>query len=234
MSEKPASFRGGLLAALPIVMGYFPIAFSFGVAATRAGLGQAEAVMLSLVIYAGASQFLALSLVAGGAPVLVAAFTLIAMNLRHVLYGPALMKEAGQDGSRRYAWAWAWGLTDEVFGQALGALARGQRFSERYMFGLGLAAYASWVAGTAVGAFAGGGALDGWPAVSAGLDFMLSALFLALLLSILSRLALPAIIVAVVATVLGTIFWSGTVGILAGMICGALAGMAGGLFRGRG
>ncbi|SEB42978.1 AzlC family ABC transporter permease [Rhodobacter sp. 24-YEA-8] len=234
MSDKPASFRGGLLAALPIVMGYFPIAFSFGVAATRGGLSQAEAVMLSLVVYAGASQFLALTLFASGAPVLVAAFTLIAMNVRHVLYGPALMKEAGAEGSRRFAWAWAWGLTDEVFGQALGALARGQRFSEAYMFGLGLAAYASWVLGTAVGAFAGGGALDGWPAVSAGLDFMLSALFLALLLSILSRLAMPAIVVAVIATCLGTVFWSATAGILAGMICGALAGMAGGLVRRRG
>ncbi len=231
MSEKTASFRGGLLAALPIVMGYFPIAFSFGVAATRAGLSQVEAVMLSLVIYAGASQFLALTLVVSGAPVLVAAFTLIAMTVRHVLYGPALMKEAGCEGRRRYAWIWAWGLTDEVFGQALGALARGQRFSEAYMFGLGLAAYASWVAGTAVGAFAGGGALEGWPALSAGLDFMLAALFLALLLSILSRQALPAIAVAALATVLGTVFWSGTAGILAGMICGALAGMAGGLWR---
>ncbi|NPD14603.1 branched-chain amino acid ABC transporter permease [Xinfangfangia sp. D13-10-4-6] len=234
MNDKPASFRGGLLAALPIVMGYFPIAFSFGVAATRGGLSQPEAVMLSLVIYAGASQFLALTLFASGAPILVAAFTLIAMNVRHVLYGPALMKEAGRDGARRYAWAWAWGLTDEVFGQALGAVARGQRFSESYMFGLGLAAYAAWVLGTAVGAYAGGGALDGWPAVSAGLDFMLSALFLALLLSIFSRLALPAILAAVVATVIGTLFWSGTAGILAGMICGAVAGMAAGLLRGRG
>ena len=120
-------FGAGLLAALPIVMGYFPIAFSFGVAATRAGLTGAEAVMLSLVVYAGASQFLALALVTSGAPVLVAAFTLIAMNLRHVLYGPALMKEAGPGAPRRHAWAWAWGLTDEVFGQALGALSRGQR-----------------------------------------------------------------------------------------------------------
>ena len=231
MSEKTASFRGGLLAALPIVMGYFPIAFSFGVAATRAGLSQVEAVMLSLVIYAGASQFLALTLVVSGAPALVAAFTLIAMNVRHVLYGPALMKEAGREGRRRYAWIWAWGLTDEVFGQALGALARGQRFSEAYMFGLGLAAYASWVAGTAVGAFAGGGALEGWPALSAGLDFMLAALFLALFLSILTRQALTAIAVAALATVIGTVFWSGTAGILAGMICGALAGMAGGLWR---
>lgn len=224
-------FSRGLLAALPIVMGYFPIAFSFGVAATRTGLTPAEAVMLSVVIYAGASQFLALVLFTSGAPVLVAAFTLIAMNIRHVLYGPALMKEAGREASRRYAWLWAWGLTDEVFGQALGDMAKGKRFSEAYMFGLGLAAYAAWISGTALGAFAGGGALAGYPALNAGLGFMLAALFLALLLSILSRKALPAIAVAAVATVVGTMAVSGTVGILAGMIAGAMAGMAASLWR---
>ena len=224
-ARRSPSFLAGLAQSLPIALGYFPIAFSFGVAATRAGLTPAEAVMLSLVIYAGASQFLALALVTGGAPVLVAAFTLIAMNLRHVLYGPALMKQAGAAAGRRHAWAWAWGLTDEVFGQALGALARGQRFSERWMFGLGVGAYAAWVGGTAAGAVAGGGALDAFPALSAGLGFMLTALFLALLLSILSRAALPAIVVAAIATVAGTLLVSGTTGILAGMIAGALAGV---------
>ncbi len=222
---KEPGFAAGLLAGLPIALGYVPIAFSFGVAAVRAGLTGVEATFLSLVIYAGASQFLALALIAGGAPVLVAGFTLIAMNLRHLLYGPALMKQAGPAAGRRHAWAWAWGLTDEVFGQALGALARGQRFSEGWMFGLGLAAYAAWVGGTALGAWAGGGALEAWPALNAGLGFMLSALFLALLMSILTRAALPAIAVAALATVAGTLVWSGTIGILAGMIGGALAGV---------
>jgi 4-azaleucine resistance transporter AzlC len=222
---KEPGFAAGLLAGLPIALGYVPIAFSFGVAAVRAGLTGVEATFLSLVIYAGASQFLALALIAGGAPVLVAGLTLIAMNLRHLLYGPALMKQAGPAAGRRHAWAWAWGLTDEVFGQALGALARGQRFSEAWMFGLGLAAYAAWVGGTALGAWAGGGALEAWPALNAGLGFMLSALFLALLMSILTRAALPAIAVAALATVAGTLLWSGTIGILAGMIGGALAGV---------
>ena len=49
----------------------------------------------------GASQFLALALITGGAPLLVAAVTLVAMNLRHVLYGPALMKRAGGAGKQK-------------------------------------------------------------------------------------------------------------------------------------
>lgn len=225
-----APFRSGLVTALPIAMGYFPIAFAFGVAATGAGVSVAEAFALSLIIYAGASQFLALALITSGAPVLVAAFTLIAMNLRHVLYGPALLKAAGEAASTRQAWAWAWGLTDEVFGAALGEIARGRRFSEPFMFGLGLGAYVSWLAGTLVGALAGGGALAGWPTVQAGLSFMLPALFLSLLLSILTRPQVPVIAVAGLATVAGTLAVSGTAGILAGMVAGAVAGT---LRRGR-
>ena len=105
MDRSESTFGEGLLASVPIVIGYAPVAFSFGIAATRAGLSVAEAVTLSLVIYAGASQFLALALITSGAPVLVAAFSLIAMNLRHVLYGPALMKQAGKDARTRHAWA---------------------------------------------------------------------------------------------------------------------------------
>lgn len=227
MTDRPSSFADGLLAALPIALGYFPIAFAFGVAATGQGLSGLEAFSLSLIIYAGAAQFLTLALISSGAPLMVAAFTLIAMNLRHVLYGPALMKRAGEAARRRWSWVWAFGLTDEVFGAALGQMARGRRFSEPFMFGLGLGAYAAWLSGTAVGAWAGGGALQNWPAVEAGLGFLLPALFLALLLSILSRAQLPAIAVAVVATVAVTLLWSATAGILAGMMAGAVSGLPG-------
>lgn len=221
-----SSFATGLVTALPIALGYLPIAFSFGVAATRAGLTGPEAFGLSLIIYAGAAQFLALALITGGAPLLVAAFTLVAMNVRHVLYGPALIKRVGPAARTRHAWAWAYGLTDEVFGAALGALARGRvAFSEPFMFGLGVGAYGAWLSGTALGAYAGGGALENWPVLDAALGFMLPALFLALLLSILSKVQLPVIAVAAVVTVAGTLAVSGTTGILAGMVAGALTGL---------
>ena len=230
MPDARPRFRDGLWMALPIVLGYLPIAFSFGVAATKAGLTQPEAVMLSVVIYAGASQFLALALVTGGAPVGVAVLTLVAMNARHVVYGPALMKRAGAPLTRA-AGVWAWGLTDEVFGAALGHLARGGGFSERMMFGLGFAAYAAWIAGTALGAVAGGGALAAWPVLDAALGFMLPALFLALLLSIVSRAALWVMAVAGAVTAAGIVAGQGTAGLLAGMIAGALTGTLTGVSR---
>lgn len=225
MSAAPSSFRHGLGAALPIVLGYFPIAFSFGVAATRAGFTPAEAMAFSMVMYSGAGQFLAITLLSGGVPVLVAIFTLIAMAVRHVVYGPSLLKAAGPGAPTRRAWAWAFGLTDEVFGAALGEIARGRRYSEPFMAGLALASWTAWWAGTLAGAMAGGGALAAYPAVEAGLGFMLPALFLALLLSILSRPQLPVIAVAGVVTVAVSLSYSATSGVLAGMIAGALAGV---------
>ena len=221
-----AGFRTGLASAIPIALGYFPIAFSFGVAATRAGLTPIEATFLSLVIYAGASQFLALVLLTSGASLVISALTLMAMNLRHLVYGPSLLKQAGDDASTKTVAGWGFWLTDETFAAALGGLARGRvRFSEPYMFGIGFGAYAAWVSGTAVGAFAGNAALDAYPAVSAGLGFMLAALFLSLLLSILTRAQVPVIGVAVVVTILGTVFVSGTTGILGGILIGSLAGV---------
>ena len=73
----------------------------------------------------------------------------------------------------------------------------------------------------------GAGALDGYPALQAGLSFMLPALFLSLLLSILSRPQVPVIAVAGLATVVGTLAISPTSGILAGMLAGAVAGTLG-------
>lgn len=225
MNDSRAGLLKGAVAAVPIALGYLPIAFSFGVAATRAGLSEAEAIMLSVVIYAGAAQFLALALVTSGASFVISAMTLIAMNLRHVLYGPALLKAAGEGRATASVWGWGFGLTDEVFGAALGHLVRGGAFSERFMWGLGAVAYASWVLGTALGAWAGGAALEGWPVLDAALGFMLPALFLALLLSILSRAQVPVIVVAGTVVVVVTLLASPTLGILAGMMAGAVTGV---------
>ena len=73
-------------------------------------------------------------------------------------------------------------------------------------------------------ALAGGGALAGFPAVEAGLGFMLPALFLALLLSILSRAHLPVIGVAAAVTVALTLAGQPTLALLAGMAAGAVTG----------
>lgn len=215
----------GVRASLPIAVGYFPIAFSFGVAATNLGFSAAEAVFLSVVIYSGASQFMALTLLSGGTAVGVSIFTLLAMNLRHLLYGPSLLERAGAKARTRLSWAWAYGLTDEVYAATIGFLSgRSKAWTERWMLGIGAASNLSWVAGTAVGALAGGGTLAAYPAVEAALGFMLPALFLSLLLAIMSRAQAPVVAVAVGACALVTLWQGTTTGVLAGMVAGAVVG----------
>jgi 4-azaleucine resistance transporter AzlC len=223
--DRPATFVDGVRASLPIAVGYFPIAFSFGVAATNLGFSVAEAVFLSVVIYSGASQFMALTLLSGGTAVGVSTLTLLAMNLRHLLYGPSLLERAGTKARTRFSWAWAYGLTDEVYAATIGFLAgRSKAWTERWMLGIGAASNLSWVTGTAVGAFAGGGTLAAYPAVEAALGFMLPALFLSLLLAILSRTQAPVVAVAASVCALVTLWQGTTTGILAGMVAGAVVG----------
>lgn len=226
-SDHSPGLLAGVASSLPIVVGYFPIAFSFGVAAGKYGFSTLEATFISLVVFAGASQFVALTLLTGGTPLVVAIATLLAMNVRHLFYAPALLRRAGGAAATRWSWAWSFSLTDEVFGTAMGQLlANPGRWSEAWMFGLGLAAYASWVLGTALGAALGGGALEAFPALDAALGFMLPALFLALLLSILHVRQLPLIVAAGAVCILVSLTVSGPTGILAGMIAGAFVGAA--------
>ena len=93
------------------------------------------------------------------------------------------------------------------------------------MTALGFSAYASWIAGTIAGGWAGAGALDQWPAVAGALGFMLPALFLALLLSMMNRRQVPVILAAGIATALGVTFGSTTLGLFAGMGAGAVVGV---------
>ena len=105
-----ARFGRGLLASAPVALAYFPVAVSFGVAAAKAGFSLPEAAFMSIVIYAGASQFLALALLAGGASPALTVISLLAMNARHVLYAPALL-----EGLRRLADLRAPRLTSAAF-----------------------------------------------------------------------------------------------------------------------
>lgn len=224
--SAPSSFRAGFAASLPITLSYFPIGISFGVAATRAGFSLLEAVYFSAAIYAGASQLLALTLIGGGAPVIVSALSVIAVNLRLMLYGPALLEKAGPRASRRFAPFWSFGLADGSFGAALVALTQGKAsFSERFMGGVTLGPYVSWVAGTAAGGAIGGGALAAYPAIDAGLSFLIPALFLAMLLPLISKPQVPVILTSIVVAVLLCVFVSDTVGIIGGMIAGCLVSL---------
>lgn len=172
-------FLAGLGASVPVVIGYVPAAVAFGVAARGAGFGTAEALLMSLVVYSGASQFAIVGLVASGVPWLVTAATALVLGLRHVIYGPSLAPHLRGFTPRRSALA-AFGLTDEVFAVAASSLP-GKPAGLAWMLGLELGAYASWALGSLLGAAAGAALVTAAPILAPALSFALPALFVALL-----------------------------------------------------
>jgi 4-azaleucine resistance transporter AzlC len=224
--QTEATWAEGLKDSLPIVISYLPVAFAFGLNATKLGFTPLESLFFSCVIYAGASQFVITALLAAGSSLWVAALTVMAMDVRHVLYGPSLRSRIASTLSKPKTAVWAFGLTDEVFAAATAKLVRdNRRWSENWMIGIAFSSWFSWVLGTALGAWSGNGLLDGFPAVEAALSFMLPALFLSFLLASFQRKQSWTVTAALAGALLGVTLVSIPAAILAGITCGCLAAL---------
>ena len=213
-----ATFRAGLRAAFPIVVGYLPIAVAFGAAAASAGLDWMPAGAISAIVWSGAGQFALVSALAAGTGLAPAILLCSLLALRHLLYGPVLAERLP---AGRVRLALAFFLTDEVFATAL---ATSGPIAAPWLFGLGMAAYLAWLVGTLAGALLGRGLEALAPSLSEAMRYALPALFIAIAwLHVNRRTALPMLVAGVVA--LGVASQAGaTAGIFAGAAAGCLAG----------
>ena len=126
-----------------IIFTYLPVSFAFGVSATQFGFSAWEALFLSCTMYAGASQFLVVALLGSGTSIWMTALTVIALDIRHVLYGPALQNLIQDKLNLKKTAIWSWGLTDQVYDSGMIKLSqRRQEWSESWMLGLSLLAKA--------------------------------------------------------------------------------------------
>lgn len=215
----------GLRASLPIAVGYLPVAVAFGLAARSAGLSAFEAVFTSATVFAGASQFALVGLAGEGSASVVALATALALNVRHLLYGPVLAPLLGSC-ARGWQALLAFGLTDEVFATAAARLATvPEGVRHRWLLGLVTGAYGAWVAGTWLGAAGGSLLIALLPQLGPVLAFALPVLFLVLLLPLLQgSSAAAAAVTAVVALPLHLTGRTG-LGLLVGTVMGVLAGI---------
>lgn len=141
-------FSAGLKAGTSIAIGYFPIALTFGLLAKTAGLSIVEATAMSIFVYAGASQYIALSLItAGVAPLLIVLNTFI-VNIRHFLM-TASLNEKMQSDKKWIKAAYAFGVTDESFSML--ATGKEGKITTPFAVGVIIIAYGSWVVFTAIG-----------------------------------------------------------------------------------
>jgi len=173
MDDRP--FRDGMKAALPIVLGYIPVGMAFGLLARGAGLTPLEAALMSFLVYAGASQFLAIEMILKGMvwlPIVIATFFI---NLRHILMSSNLSLYFKNIRLNTLALLSAQ-LTDESYAVAILKLPD-MKDRPRYLLGLQVTSQLAWVSGSLGGAFFGSLIKSS----EYGLPFALPALFICLL-----------------------------------------------------
>ena len=222
----PAGFWQGAKDSQAIMFTYLPVSFAFGVSAAQFGFSAWEALFLSCSMYAGASQFLVVALLGSGTSIWMTALTVIALDIRHLLYGPALQNLIQDRLNLKKTALWAWGLTDEVFAAGMIKLSqRRQQWSESWMLGLSLFSWISW----ALGSFLGGLFADqvsGMPQfLQAALDFLLPALFLSFLLAAFEKKHTFVVLVCLLVSAIACYFINLSAAIFIGIASGIFAGL---------
>lgn len=147
IGKESSEFKKGLQAGISIAIGYFPIALTFGLLAKTTGLSIYESVLMSMIVFAGASQYISLSLIVYGTGILEIVLTTFIVNIRHFLMSTTL-NEKCEDDHLGNKMVYSFGITDETF--SVVATKEGTA-STGFMFGVNLLAYSSWVIFTGVG-----------------------------------------------------------------------------------
>lgn len=192
------TLKSAFIATIPVLTGYFVLGFGFGIILKSAGYGIFLAFAMSLLIYAGSMQYVAVGLLTGGASVITAALTTLMVNARHLFYGISMLSKYKHTGKRKPYLIFA--LTDETYSLVCNdtlPVAPEQRTN--YYFFVSLLNHAYWIIGSVAGAVAG--TLIKFN--SEGIDFALTALFLTVFLEqwLTAKKHVPAVI-GVVASVL--------------------------------
>ncbi len=189
-SSKSSEIFEGIKRGLPIVLGYLPLGFAFGVLAVKSGIPPLIVVMMSVLIYAGSGQFIAASMVGMNAPIITIAIANFLINLRYCLMVSSLLEYIKSLSFIKKIF-FAAQITDESFAvhyvnfkeeekqKSKQVLDNPQTInSPKVLFSTNITAHSGWILGSLLGAISGGFVADVKPF---GLDYALPAMFIALL-----------------------------------------------------
>lgn len=144
--------KDGFISAMPMIIGFFPIAMAFGLLSKNTQLNFRDTTLFSAMVFAGASQFMALDLIQAGVSfgsIILATFLL---NLRHVVMSASLSLRL-KEVKRSWIPLIAFGITDETFSVAS---FRKEELTVPFILVLNFLSYGSWVMGTITGYLIGG------------------------------------------------------------------------------
>lgn len=169
--------KQAFIASLPVMTGYLVLGFGFGIILKANGFSTLLAFIMSLTIYAGAMQYVAVGLLTGGASFITIALTTLMVNARHLFYGISMLEKYKDTGKRKPYLIFA--LTDETYSlvcQDVPGLSETDR--KNYYLLVSLFNHCYWIAGSVLGALIGTVVKFN----TQGIDFALTALFVTVFL----------------------------------------------------
>lgn len=199
------TIKSAFIATVPVLTGYVVLGFGFGIILKSAGYGILTAFAMSLLIYAGSMQFVAVGLLTSGASLITAALTTLMVNARHLVYGISMLSKYSKTGKRKPYLIFA--LTDETYSLVCKENPDIEPEQQaNYCLFVSLFNHVYWVAGSVAGAAAG--TLVSFN--SEGIDFALTALFLTVFLEqwLTTKRHIPAVIGVAVSVLCLLVFGS--------------------------
>lgn len=187
---RKRAVKTAFLDTVPVMTGYVFLGFGFGILLNESGYGVLWSLAMSLFIYAGSMQYVAVSLIASGAGLLVTALTTLMVNARHLFYGISMIDAYKGSGRKKPYLIFA--LTDETY--SLVSQKQPPEGLSRHSYCLLVSAFnqAYWIAGSVLGSLVGAML----PLNYEGIEFVLTALFVTIFVEqwLSSKNHLPAII----------------------------------------
>ena len=169
---KQSIVRKAFKDTIPVMSGYLVLGIGFGVVLASRGYGVLWAMAMSVFIFAGSMQYVAIDLITGGATLITTALTTLAVNARHLFYGLSMIEK--YKGVRKKPFL-IFTLTDETYSLVVNdAGTTGIEEKDSYYFWVSLLDYSYWVSGSVLGSLIGAMI----PFDMTGIDFSLTALFL--------------------------------------------------------
>ncbi|MBO8125783.1 MAG: AzlC family ABC transporter permease [Firmicutes bacterium] len=230
VGTKSSFLLEGAQGALPIILGYLPIGLAYGALAGNAGLTFWETVLMSVFVFAGSAQFVAVALLSAGAETLSIVVTTFFVNLRHLLMSAALSPYFRGMSRAWLAW-FGFELTDESFAvHSMRLRQDAASYRPATILTVNGLAQLGWVAASALGFLLQKGITD--PG-KYGLDFALPAMFIALLLMQFTK-GLDVLVAAVgfvISLLLGQVvpvYWAAIISATAAAALGAVISLKGG------
>jgi len=217
-------FFAGMRAIIPLVVGTTPFGLLFGALAISVGLSWWATMGLSLIVFAGSSQFVAAGLVGQGASIGIIIMTTFVVNLRHALYAASLGPYL-RHLSHRWLAPLAFLLTDEAYAAVIYRFEQADKSPNKHWFYFGgaLLMYVNWQLWTAAGIVTGQRLQS---VGDLGLEFAMVVTFIGIVVPLITHW--PMLACALVSAITALMFHSlpHQLGLILAALCGIATGCA--------